>query len=129
MADLSPGQLLAIEVYAALGDKPTEDEIAEQVGVSRMTLWEWRKKPEFVAAIREAGRANIAATFGSVLNALVKQAKKGNVAAARLLLETGALTSQQRDLNINVGDGYRAIVEESMKLAQEVSEEEFAGVQ
>jgi len=129
MAEFSPEQLKAIEVYAGLRDKLKEDEIAEQVGVSRMTLYEWRKDPKFTAAIREAGRRNIIAEFGPILGALKKKALKGDVPAAKLLLETAGLTSQQRDINVNVGDGYRAIVEESMKLAQEVSEEEFAGVQ
>ena len=118
----------AIELYAALGDTRTEEEVAEVVGVTRKTLYEWRKDPKFTAAIREAGRRNIIAEFGPILGALKKKALKGDVPAAKLLLETAGLTSQQRDINMNLGAGYRAIVEESMKLAQEVAEEEFAGV-
>lgn len=128
MADFTPEQLKAIEAYAALGDRQTEEEIAETVGVVRSTLYEWRKDEKFTAAIREAGRRNIIAEFGPILFALKKKALLGDVPAAKLLLETAGLTSQQRDLNINMGAGYRAIVEESMKLAQEVSEEDFAGV-
>ena len=126
--EFTPQQLKAIEAYAALADSRTQDEIAEEVGVTRKTLWEWRKEPQFNAAVKEAGRRNIISEFGPILQAMKSKALKGDVQAAKLLLETAGLTSQQRDLNINVGEGYKNIVADSMEIAQKISEEDFAGV-
>lgn len=56
----------------------TDEEIAEELGVSRMALWRWREKyPEFRYAIKEAKDAQDA----RVVSSLMRTAHEGNVTA------------------------------------------------
>lgn len=76
---LDDRQRKAIEMLAT-GNYELQ-EIAKEVGVSRQTLWSWRKEPEFTAelnteltALREEAITKLKAKCGPVMDELLKMA-------------------------------------------------------
>ena len=99
MSDLlkRPDVQKAIELYALQPDI-TAAEVAKQLGVSAQLIYVWRKNPNFVDAIYERNMVEFGGELPAVLQAMVREAKAGNVQAGRLVLEhSGKLVK-----NVNV---------------------------
>ena len=99
MTDLlkRPDVMRAVELYA-LNPEITASEIAKELNVSTTMIYNWRKNPNFVDAIYERYMVEFGAELPAVLSAMIREAKAGNVQAARLILEhAGKLVK-----NINV---------------------------
>lgn len=64
----------------------TQDELAKQLGVAASTLSQWRRLP-VIQAITKDWRESYKAHFSEVVDAMLRQARRGNVPAARLLAE------------------------------------------
>ncbi len=64
----------------------TQGELARELGVSRTTLSTWRRLP-VIQAIVSDWRNSYKAHFNEVVDAMLRQARRGNVPAARLLAE------------------------------------------
>ena len=93
----NPPKVLAIELLA-LNPRLKNGEIAEKVGISSRTLELWKTDPNFVDAVYERYMLEFGIEVPAVLNAMVREAKEGNVQAGRLVLEhSGKLVK-----NINV---------------------------
>tara|TARA_R100000808_G_C2147789_1_gene155831 strand:- start:1420 stop:2079 length:660 start_codon:yes stop_codon:yes gene_type:complete len=93
----NPSKVLAIELLA-LNPRLKNGEIAEKVGISSRTLELWKTDPNFVDAVYERYMLEFGIEVPAVLNAMVREAKEGNVQAGRLVLEhSGKLVK-----NINV---------------------------
>tara|TARA_Y100001963_G_C6666256_1_gene392859 strand:- start:269 stop:904 length:636 start_codon:yes stop_codon:yes gene_type:complete len=76
----------------------TNLEVAKKVGVSVDTIAKWKKDPKFVDAFYDSYMVSFGNEIPSVLQAMINQAKAGNVQAGRLVLEhSGKLVK-----NINV---------------------------
>lgn len=120
MATFSAEQLKAIETYANLGPTAKESEVADTVGVTRKTLWEWRKEREFCEAIAETVRKNLAQHFGGIFDALIRKAKTGQVPAAKLILEAAGMISEKHEVHIDTAEGYRRVVEEAERIRHEM---------
>ena len=87
----------AIEMYA-LQPSVTATEVANAIGVSRELVYIWRKNPNFVDAIYERYMVEFGSELPAVLQAMIREAKAGNVQAGRLILEhSGKLVK-----NVNV---------------------------
>ena len=87
----------AIELYA-LQPEVTATEVANAIGVSRELIYIWRKNPNFVDAIYERYMVEFGSELPAVLQAMIREAKAGNVQAGRLILEhSGKLVK-----NVNV---------------------------
>ena len=89
--------LHAVEIHA-LRPGMTIKEIADECGVSEMTIASWRRNPAFVDLVYERYMVEFGSELPAVLKAMVREAKAGNVQAGRLVLEhSGKLVK-----NINV---------------------------
>ena len=92
-----PEKALAIEIFATHPDKSIQ-QVAIEVGVSVKAMYNWRTDPRFMDAIYERYMVEFGGSLPSVLSAMVREAKAGNVQAGRLVLEhSGKLVK-----NINV---------------------------
>ena len=88
---------LAIEIFATQPDKSIQ-QVAIEVGVGAKAIYNWRNDPRFMDAIYERYMITFGGELPSVLSAMVREAKAGNVQAGRLVLEhSGKLVK-----NINV---------------------------
>ena len=95
----SKRQSAAIEIWAlepAIGI----DELAGRIGVGRDTIVRWRKRVDFIDAVYDRYMQLLGLDLPAVLFSMVREAKSGNVQAARLILEhSGKLVKR---LNITV---------------------------
>ena len=90
---------LAIEAFAS---EPgiTNQQVADMVGVHKQTIKRWRRDPKFVDAIYDTYMVHYGSEIPSVLQAMIDQAKAGNVQAGRLVLEhSGKLV---KNVNITI---------------------------
>ena len=91
--------LHAVEIHA-LRPGMTIKEIADECGVSEMTIASWRRNPAFVDLVYERYMVEFGSELPAVLKAMVREAKSGNVQAGRLVLEhSGKLV---KNINITV---------------------------
>jgi len=82
----SPKQRIAIE-FIALNPSATKKEIANHVGVTDVTIWDWQKNPNFVDAVYETYMTKFGSQLPLVLESMIREAVSGNVQAGRLVLE------------------------------------------
>ena len=76
----------------------TVKELALELGINERTIVVWRTDPNFMDAVYERYMVLFGGELPSVLNAMIREAKSGNVQAGRLVLEhSGKLVK-----NINV---------------------------
>ena len=85
-AQRKPHKVLAIELFA-LNPAITVKEVASKVGVSDICVAKWRQDPMFIDKIYERYMTEFGSQLPAVINAMVREAKHGNVQAARLVLE------------------------------------------
>ena len=105
MSDLlkRPDVQRAIEMYALQPDVTAED-VAKELGVSRNLIYIWRKNPKFVDAIYERYMIKFGGELPAVLQAMIREAKAGNVQAGRLILEhSGKLV---KNVNVTIDSPY-----------------------
>lgn len=86
----------------ALRQPKTDGQFATQLGVNQSTLWRWRQIPGFADELRRQVREQLKSEVPEIYEALVKEAKKGDVPAIKLALEiTGDyVPSQKIDANV-----------------------------
>ena len=73
--------------YIATHISATNKDIANLVGISVQTLANWRKDPDFVDAIYKKYMTCAGNQLPLVTQALIDEAKSGNVQAAKVILE------------------------------------------
>tara|TARA_R100000458_G_C8261745_1_gene237161 strand:+ start:57 stop:731 length:675 start_codon:yes stop_codon:yes gene_type:complete len=125
----APKKIKAIELLAFNHDM-TDKEVAVECGVSPQTLVAWKKDPEFIEAIYKSYMTEFGSELPGVLAAVVREAKSGNVQAARLVLEhSGKLVKNvnvtiespwelfQREQKINMDATDAEIVEEVSQIS------------
>ena len=90
---LSPVQRKAAELivtndFAPKGEKKTLEQISEQVGVDRRTLYNWRQNPDFTrytAAVSDGELANYRSLANSQLIKLIQGTSNNGVPAIKAL--------------------------------------------
>ena len=98
-AQRKPHKVLAIELFA-LNPAITVKEVASKVGVSDICVAKWRQDPMFIDKIYERYMTEFGSQLPAVINSMVREAKHGNVQAARLVLEhSGKLV---KNVNITI---------------------------
>ena len=65
----------------------TYKEIAKRIGISKATLQTWRQDPGFIDAYYDRYMIKFGSKLPEVLDAMIREAKEGNVQAGRLVLE------------------------------------------
>ena len=99
LAKRKPEKILAIELFA-LNPSITAKEVAAKVGVSDICVAKWRQDPTFIDKVYERYMTEFGGQLPAVINAMVREAKHGNVQAARLVLEhSGKLV---KNVNITI---------------------------
>ena len=75
---------VAVE-YFATNPSLTVKELALEIGVTERTIVKWRTDPNFMDAIYDRYMVLFGGELPSVLNAMIREAKSGNVQAGRLV--------------------------------------------
>jgi hypothetical protein len=65
----------------------TEEEFAQQIGVTDRTLRRWKQLPGFWDGVRNEARANLKAAIGRIYHALIAEAEGGSFQHLKLALE------------------------------------------
>ena len=125
IAEKKPAKVLAIECFALNPDITTK-EVAAQVGVSPRTITYWREDPMFIDKIYERYMTEFGSQLPAVISSMVREAKHGNVQAARLVLEhSGRLV---KNVNITIDSPFEKFLKaEDVQDAEVV--EVFDGVE
>jgi transposase-like protein len=99
MKNLKPEQIEAIKYLAQPKQGGlTHEQIAEKVGVSRQTLFNWRQSVHFTDEIKREINRNTMHRIPDVIDSLLTQATKENqpsAKAAELLLKTVSMLNDQ----------------------------------
>ncbi|MFF2886653.1 phBC6A51 family helix-turn-helix protein [Paenibacillus sp. NPDC057967] len=97
MKSLNTEHYVAIR-YLALpkSERPTVDEIAEEVGVHRSTIFEWKKDPLFETELKRQMVRNSSDMLPDLIESLPKIAiRDGNAAMAKLALQINGLLTDK----------------------------------
>ena len=89
----------AINLYAT---EPTitAQEVADKLGVSTALVYKWRQNPNFIEAYYDKYMVEFGGELPAVLQSMIREAKAGNVQAARLVLEhSGKLVKNINQFN------------------------------
>ena len=116
-----PDVIRAVELYALNPDITAED-VAKDLGVSKSLVYIWRKNPNFIDAIYERYMVKFGGELPAVLQAMIREAKAGNVQAGRLILEhSGKLV---KNINVTIDSPYEKFLK-SEKVHVEVMDAEI----
>ena len=101
---LKPSQRKAAELMAM---HPTMkfEEIAAQVKVNKKTLWQWRKREEFILYYQDLCKDNFKELEALAVSKLKENALKGNQKAIEYILDYlgyNATTKIEADLNTDI---------------------------
>ena len=84
----------------ALNPDMSAKEVADKIQVHQATITNWRQDPNFVDMVYDIYMVEFGAEIPSVLKAMIREAKAGNVQAGRLVLEhSGKLI---KNINITI---------------------------
>ena len=81
-----PKKVNAIELLVAQPDI-TNIELAKKLDVNVVTITRWKQDPNFIDAYYNRYMMEFGMEIPSVLKAMIREAKEGNVQAGRLVLE------------------------------------------
>ena len=126
LADIkkNPAKTLAAELLA-LNPHLTIEKVASKVGVKPKTIYMWKQDPNFVEAIYDRYMLEFGIEIPAVLNAMVREAKEGNVQAGRLVLEhSGRLV---KNVNVTIDSPFEKFLK-GAQVAEVVSDEDIIDV-
>ena len=126
LADIkkNPAKTLAAELLA-LNPHLTIEKVASKVGVTERTVHLWKQDPNFVEAIYDRYMLEFGTEIPAVLNAMVREAKEGNVQAGRLVLEhSGRLV---KNINVTIDSPFEKFLK-GAQVAEVVSDEDIIDV-
>ena len=126
LADIkkNPSKTLATELLA-LNPHLSVDQVAKKVGVTERTIMLWKQDPNFVEAIYDRYMLEFGTEIPAVLNAMVREAKEGNVQAGRLVLEhSGRLV---KNINVTIDSPFEKFLK-GVEVAEVVSDEDIIDV-
>lgn len=94
-------QIKFAEIYLDYRQKLTFEQIAEKIGCSRTTIWNWFQNPDFLEWINEQATYMQKTALVPILKSLIRKAEVGDVQAIKLYLEKMGEFSEK--LKIEVG--------------------------
>ena len=88
----------------ALNPNKSVEEVSKETGATMSQIYRWRRDINFVEAIYKRYMVEYGIEMPNVLNAMVREAKAGNVQAGRLVLEhSGKLV---KNINVNIASPF-----------------------
>jgi len=123
----NPAQHKAIELYA-LQPSISAEEVATRCNVSIQVVYKWRENINFIEAIYDRYMVEFGSELPSVLMAMVREAKAGNVQAGRLVLEhSGKLV---KNVNVTIDSPFEKFLKkvDDIEDAEIVEDEEIVGL-
>ncbi|WP_440961258.1 phBC6A51 family helix-turn-helix protein [Paenibacillus nitricinens] len=102
---LNPEHLIAIR-YLALPNRGglTIEQIAQECGVSRQAVWNWRSDPLFESELKKQIRRNLLDRVPSIGAAMADAAEaEHNAAAAKLVLQMTDVLTERIDVTTTEG--------------------------
>ena len=123
----NPAQHKAIELYATQPSISAE-EVATRCNVSIQVVYKWRENINFIEAIYDRYMIEFGSELPSVLMAMVREAKAGNVQAGRLVLEhSGKLV---KNVNVTIDSPFEKFLKkvDDIEDAEIVEDEEIVGL-
>jgi hypothetical protein len=89
-----------IEIVTAIASKgaKTFEEVAQEVGVSTKTIFNYRQKPHIKKAVRELVLSNTGDHLPEVMDILMKQVRKGNMRSIELYTKLLGLQVEQQNI-------------------------------
>lgn len=130
MKSLSANQLTAIQhLSLPKAERPSVDDIAAEIGVSRSTVYAWQKDPDFLAELKAQIVRNNVGELPELVSALTRMAiEEKSAAMAKLALQVHGMLTDKVEVQAQVGphvtdvDALRARIE-ALKVRQHVTEE------
>ena len=95
---IKPSMVVAIDLLVNNPEAKITD-VAEKAGVTRATVHNWLKDPEFVEVFYQKYMVVFGSRLPTVLNSMVREAEAGNVQAGRLVLEHSGKLIKRVEVN------------------------------
>jgi len=96
-----PKQIKFVSFYLDVSKRLTQEEIAEEIGVTRKTIWNWFQNPEFTRWVNTQKDKLIETALIDILKTAVRKATSGHYLFAKLLLEMAG--AYQPGLKLDTG--------------------------
>ncbi len=93
-----PEKSLAIDMLVSSPETSIQ-EVADKAGVTKATIHNWLKDPEFVEIFYQKYMVTFGSRLPTVLNSMVREAEAGNVQAGRLVLEHSGKLIKRVEVN------------------------------
>tara|TARA_Y100001938_G_scaffold26964_1_gene36347 strand:- start:248 stop:907 length:660 start_codon:yes stop_codon:yes gene_type:complete len=123
----NPAKHQAIELYASQ-PSISANEVAKACGVAVEVVYKWRTDLNFIEAIYDRYMVEFGSQLPSVLQAMIREAKHGNVQAGRLVLEhSGKLV---KNVNVTIDSPFEKFLKKTDHIqdAEIVEDEEVLGL-
>jgi len=95
-----PEQIKFAEIWLDYTQKKTLDQVGDDIGVTRKTIWQWHQDPNFVEWINKQGFEILKSSLNLVYRALVRRAAGGDVQAIKLYLENIGEFVEKQEMTI-----------------------------
>ena len=95
---IKPAMVIAIDLLVNDPEAKITD-VAEKAGVTRATVHNWLKDPEFVEVFYQKYMVTFGSRLPTLLNSMVREAEAGNVQAGRLVLEHSGKLIKRVEVN------------------------------
>jgi|TARA_R100001463_G_scaffold46850_2_gene95577 AcrR family transcriptional regulator len=97
-AKWKPEKSLAIDMLVSSPETSIQ-EVADKAGVTKATIHNWLKDPEFVEIFYQKYMVTFGSKLPTVLNSMIREAEAGNVQAGRLVLEHSGKLIKRVEVN------------------------------
>ena len=102
-------------------DRKTQEELAEEIGVTSKTIWEWKKDNDLMDAVLQRKKELVKSEdLVQIIDAVVEKAKKGNIKQVEFLFEwLGEIESSksgQTNIQVNVSSSIPRSEDEIIEL-------------
>jgi len=97
-----PAQIRYASIYLNIMDRLTQEEIAKEIGITRKTIWNWYKKPEFVRWLNTQKDSLIYNSLIEIYKVAIRKARSGHYLFAKLILEMAG--AYQPGLKLDTGE-------------------------
>lgn len=111
----NPEQIKFVAIYLDYNQKKTKEELAEEIGVTRMTLWRWFQNDEFVEWINSKKDELLKNSLIARYRTALRKAEAGDFNFSKLLFEMQGEYVQRSETKVTkVYDGYENMTNEEI---------------